>query len=151
MEATVTFDAVTLADVDDLMGWIAALYREDATENVPESVTRAAVTLLIQEPRYGGAWFIRQGADVVGYVVVCITFSILYGGRDAVLDELYLLPNKRGQGIGTQTIQFAMDYCRKEGIAALHLEVYDDNRAMGLYQRMGFEKRDSRMMTCWLR
>lgn len=51
-----------------------------------------------------------------------------------LVDEKY-----RGMGIGTLLIQGMMKRAREKfGIELLHLEVYENNRAIRLYERMGF-------------
>ena len=71
-----------------------------------------------------------------------------YGGRDAIIDELYLRESHRGRGVGNQVLAFLIDFCRAEGINALHLEVFNHNeRAYHFYHRHGFRERDSRFMS----
>jgi ribosomal protein S18 acetylase RimI-like enzyme len=53
------------------------------------------------------------------------------------LMEITLLPEYRGQGIGSALIRQVMDRARAEGVSVtLHVENY--NRAYQLYRRMGF-------------
>lgn len=48
--------------------------------------------------------------------------------------------SKRGLGIGTALLSALIDLARDVfHIEVLHLEVYEDNPAMGLYYKMGFE------------
>ena len=46
------------------------------------------------------AWLIREGGRVVGYAVLGLGFGIEYGGADAFVDDLYLVPEARGRGLG---------------------------------------------------
>ncbi len=69
-------------------------------------------------------------------------------GRDAFIDELYLIPSHRGQGIGTQAMQFAIAACRNLEVHALHLEVERHNTAaQRLYRQAGFEGHDRYLLT----
>jgi len=68
-----------------------------------------------------------------------------------LLDEFFVDSAWRSQGIGTQALAFAEEWCRSRGLRALRLEVGHENpRALGLYQRTGFEVHDRHLMTKWL-
>lgn len=70
--------------------------------------------------------------------VVTWGYSIESGGRDALLDEIYL--DVRGQGIGTRLLHTAMAQARAGGARRMFLETEHDNeRARDLYLRNGFE------------
>ncbi len=46
----------------------------------------------------------------------------------------------QGQGIGTALLENLIQIAIKKGIELLHLEVYEGNPAIRLYERLGFEK-----------
>jgi ribosomal protein S18 acetylase RimI-like enzyme len=102
----------------------------------------------VDDPSLGRIWLIYSDETAIGYVVLTFGFSLEYHGRDAFIDELFLLEAYRGQGIGSKIMQFALDACPALGIHALHLEVEPDNQAgLRLYRKHGFEKHDRHLMT----
>jgi GNAT superfamily N-acetyltransferase len=121
-----------------------------AGEKLPfdEGVLRHALGQLWDEPLHGGAWIARAGDEVVGYGVLCCGFSLEYGGRDAFVDELFVRPGWRDRGIGGLLLDAMEVSCRDRGIAALHLEVDDDNPdGKRLYLRRGFVDHARHLMT----
>lgn len=109
---------------------------------------RKALLGLLRDPAMGRVWLIRFGQEDVGYVVLTIGYSLEFLGRDAFVDELYVLPRYRGKGLGKQAMALLDDECRALGVHALHLEVASSNKAaQGLYRRFGFEKRGYFLMT----
>ena len=103
---------------------------------------------LLRDPACGRVWLIRSGDVDVGYAVLTLGYSLEFLGRDAFVDELYVLPEHRGQGLGKQAMALLEDECRALGVHALHLEVARGNKAaQGLYRRFGFEKRAYFLMT----
>ena len=63
------------------------------------------------------------------------------------IDDLYLAPNMRGQGVGRKLLDFALEEAARLGIGTLHLEVETDNaRAARLYRSAGFEETGRRLM-----
>jgi ribosomal protein S18 acetylase RimI-like enzyme len=94
---------------------------------------------------------IRVNDATAGYLVLTFGFSLEFGGRDALIDELYVRENFRGRGLGRASLVLAAEVCREEGIRALHLEVDRVNtRAQGVYRQAGFRDHDRYLLTKWL-
>ena len=57
------------------------------------------------------------------------------------IDQIGVSSEARGRGVGTKLLKHCEDFARNEaGIEVLTLEVLKGNRALGLYERFGFEK-----------
>lgn len=122
-------------------------------ERIPFEEERATVLLreLLGDPRNGRLVMIESEDATAGYMIVGFGFSIEFGGRDALLDELFILPEFRGVGLGTGAINFAVKLCAENGISALHLEAdHFNDRAHDLYLRLGFKDHERHLMTKWL-
>lgn len=116
-----------------------------------DETNRAIVRQLIENERLGKIWLILVDGEAVGYIVLTYGYSLEYAGRDALIDELYLRENYRGCGIGKQTIEFVSEFCRANGIRALHLEVEHENKtAQALYHKTGFVGHDRYFLTKWI-
>jgi ribosomal protein S18 acetylase RimI-like enzyme len=101
---------------------------------------RRALRMLLRGDAFGHAWLIRVGGVPAGFVVVSLGYSVEYGGRDAFIDELYVAPEFRRQGLGGRAVRFAERFCRRRGVTTVHLEVARGNRAANAtYRRAGFE------------
>src|SRR4029450_2451946 len=91
------------------------------------------------DPGLGETWLVEVGGEVCGYAVLALGFSLEYRGRDAFVDDLYLVPARRGGGLGRLAVGAGGPGARERGVVALHLEVERDNaRAAALYRRMGY-------------
>jgi GNAT superfamily N-acetyltransferase len=142
-----TFRPAVLADLDALLPLMEAFYAEDRHPWV-ESAARETLRALLSDPGCGRAFLIEEDARRVGYLVVCFGFSLEFHGRDAFLDELYVVPAARGRGLGTQSLRVAEDCCREAGARALHLEVgHGNDTARRLYRSWGFEERPHALMS----
>jgi GNAT superfamily N-acetyltransferase len=116
-------------------------------------ITRArrATEALLTEPGVGGVWTIHLDGALAGYIVLLLGYSLEFGGRFGLLDELFVAENFRGMGLGKQAVAFAGDECRARGWQALRLEVGQQNLpAQSLYRGSGFEMHDRFLMTKWL-
>ncbi len=148
---TAFFRRATSTHIDTLLGFIRDYYAVDGV-SFDMLKQRSALSGLIANPQHGYVWLIELDGKVVGYMAVCFGYSLEFGGRDAFVDELYLMAEARGQGIGTQAMQVMIDTCRTNGIEAVHLEVSPDHGdAISYYEESGFSRRDFVMMSRVLR
>ncbi len=109
---------------------------------------RAALLGLLNNPAFGSVWLILDSDCPVGYVVLCHGYSLEFLGRDAFIDELYLVESYRGRGWGKRTMQFVQEEAERQGIRAIHLEVVRRNTAaLKFYLKLGFEDHDHHLMT----
>ncbi|OBX33717.1 ribosomal-protein-alanine N-acetyltransferase [Halomonas elongata] len=121
---------------------VRAFHAEEAVA-LAEERRIAAVNALLANDHYGHIFLIYAGEDPIGYLAVCFGFSIEFAGRDAFIDELYVIPKARGLGAGREALVRLAETMRDSGIVALHLEVEKSNdRARGLYHGLGFTPRD---------
>ncbi|GAA1800984.1 GNAT family N-acetyltransferase [Agromyces neolithicus] len=78
-------------------------------------------------------------AQPVGYAVVTLRPTVYTDGPLAVLDELYVRPARRSEGIGTELLTGAIDEVRARGGAEMHINVDEvDTDARRFYERHGF-------------
>ena len=137
------FQVANDSHVADLLPLVRA-YHEFEQIGLSEQQRRDAVLpLLGPDSQVGRVWLIFTSQKVVGYVALCFGYSIELGGRDAFIDELFLIESARGQGIGKQVLEFVIRQAASLGVAALHLEVSRANaRAKRLYSQAGFSARN---------
>ena len=144
---SIEFRPATPTDLDVLTGYMRDFY---VGERIPidDDRFRTAALGLMAEPAYGRLLVIMIEDKPIGYLALTFGYSVECGGRDAFVDELYVVPAWRGQGAGTATLQHAEAVCRTEGILALRLEVeYDHVAARALYERLGYVAHERHIMT----
>jgi GNAT superfamily N-acetyltransferase len=103
---------------------------------------------LIGHERLGRVILFDDHGALVGYMILTFGYSLEFGGRDALIDEFYVVPGARGSGIGTRAVAHAVEVCRSEGISNVHLEAdYFNSRVHEFYQRLGFRDHQRHLMT----
>jgi ribosomal protein S18 acetylase RimI-like enzyme len=89
------------------------------------------------------AIFMLVGSVPDGVAEIRFRPSIMTGELDAYLEELYVAPAMRGQGLGRALLDGAMEAARQRG--ATHMDLgtsEDDEAARGLYESAGFTNRE---------
>jgi ribosomal protein S18 acetylase RimI-like enzyme len=117
-----------------------------------EPVVREALRKFLASPELGRAWVFLDGETPIGYIVLTLGYSFEYHGRDSFIDELYIEPQYRRQGIGRRAMQFVEERALELGVNVIHLEVDRGNDAAeGLYRRAGYRDHARFLMTKWLK
>jgi len=69
--------------------------------------------------------------------------SLYTGALDAYLEELYVVPERRGHGLGRALLEAAMEHARERGAANIDLGTSEDDvAARALYESAGFTNRE---------
>jgi diamine N-acetyltransferase len=145
---TISIEPASLSDVDALLLLMRRMQKDDPwSEAFDEPTVHESLTELLDNPRYGLAYLVRDQQMPVAYLVICFDYSLEYRGKGAWIDELFVEPAHRGQGIGTQLLELAERACREHGAQFLHLEVSHGNRANELYRRRGFVDHERYLMS----
>lgn len=139
------FHPACAADAAELLAMVRDFHAEDG--HPLDAANEAAVVRVAEGEELARAWIVRQASRATGYLIITLGYSVEYGGRDGFIDDLYLRPELRGQGVGKQLLAFALEQAAALGINTLHLEAEMGNLgAQRLYRAAGFEETGRRLM-----
>lgn len=134
----------TSADLDQLLPLVRAFYVIDQHE-FDESIVRGALIPLLSDDTFGQVWVTDDG-ELVGYVVVTWGYSLESGGRECLVDEIYV--ERRSNGTGARLLETALEGAKAAGARAVFLETEAHNeRVRSFYARCGFTIEDSVWMS----
>jgi GNAT superfamily N-acetyltransferase len=95
---------------------------------------------LLAEPQQGFVLTAASDGKPIGVAYAARILSLEHGGWSGWLDELYVLPPWRGQGVGSALLAAVVAGATERGWAALDLEVDSSHRrVIPLYSRNRFE------------
>jgi ribosomal protein S18 acetylase RimI-like enzyme len=81
------------------------------------------------------------GPRAVGFMLLYDTFTSVAMKPLCILNDLYTIPEARGQGAGTALIARAREYALKKGSFRLRLRTAQDNlTAQSVYKKLGFKR-----------
>ena len=80
--------------------------------------------------------------------MLTIRFSMEYGGLDGFIDDLFVRPAHRRQGLGIAALKALFAECERRSVLAVHVEAGRDNvAAMALYGSYGLRDNGRQMLT----
>jgi ribosomal protein S18 acetylase RimI-like enzyme len=85
------------------------------------------------------------GAGPDGLALLRFRPSLWSESLDCYLEELYVVPDMRGQGLGQALMEAAMDTARAEGAGYMDLGTAEtDTAARALYEKLGFSRTEGK-------
>ncbi len=118
-------------------------YHEYEDIQLSDRQRETSVRSLINDRKLGGIWLVFSDEIMIGYIALCFGYSIEFSGREATVDEFYIMPEYRGKGFGTKVLECIKAEARKYDLKVLHLEVARSNKkARKLYAQAGFSARE---------
>ena len=83
--------------------------------------------------------FLLAGPPGVGVAQLRFREYLLTGAPMCYLEELYVVPDRRGEGHGRMLMETALAVAREQGATTMELgTAADDTAARGLYESLGF-------------
>ncbi len=140
-DANFSLREANLSDLETVLNLVLA-YHHHAGIEMPPALLKKALIPLLGTRHYGRIWLSSCDQTIIGYICLCFGYSLEFAGRDAFIDELYIVEEFRGRGLGRAMLAAVMQQATALKIAALHLEVASDNtRLTAFYRALGFEPR----------
>lgn len=134
-----SFRDITPQDHDIILPMVRDFYQTDAVlhpvdESILERTFRDAADA--SEPLLRGVLITWDGQPA-GYLYITLCYSAEVGGRCVFLEEIYLLPEFRGKGLGLDILSWIEQ--SYPGARRLRLEVNHVNQgAVHLYEKAGY-------------
>ena len=97
---------------------------------------------LIHHGELGEIWVAAQGETLQGYLVVVHVLSLEHGGLMGEIDEFFVLPQARAQGVGGRLLASVEAALRERGMVRLQLQLALTNAsARRFYETRGYHGR----------
>jgi GNAT superfamily N-acetyltransferase len=126
---------VDVPDVLKLMRGYCDFYEVSPSDDSLRSLSRS----LLDSPQEGVQLIARNSEGIgVGFATVYWTWQTLSAARAGVMNDLFVIPEERGQGWADALIDACGELCREKGISSLVWQTALDNeRAQAVYARVG--------------
>jgi GNAT superfamily N-acetyltransferase len=135
----ITVRKATPSDLDCLASLFDAyrqFYRQPSNQE-------GAKRFLFDRLRYNQSiiFIALQSNEAVGFTQLYPSFSSAAMAQILILNDLFVIPNMRKNGIGSALLERAAEYARQIGAARLVLSTEISNRtAQSLYEKLGWKR-----------
>jgi ribosomal protein S18 acetylase RimI-like enzyme len=137
--------SVRLAGSDDAEA-IGRLLHDFNTEFEYDTPGAEAVAKRIGELiESGDVTVLLVGDGPAGLALLRFRPSLWSETLDCYLEELYVVPDRRGRGLGRALMEAAMDHARERGAGYMDLGTAEtDTAARALYEKLGFDNHEGK-------
>ncbi|HPF01512.1 MAG TPA: GNAT family N-acetyltransferase [Bacteroidales bacterium] len=124
----------TEADFPEILGMIKELA---LFEKAPEKVTNSVEQMQHEKDFFHCIMAENEDGTIVGMALYFFAYYT-WVGKSLYLDDLYIKPQYRGNGIGTMLLKEIMNISKEEKCTRIRWQVLDWNTpAIDLYKKMG--------------
>jgi GNAT superfamily N-acetyltransferase len=137
-----TIETAKPSDAEALLPLLVAQYEEHELEFSSERLQKAIDAILALEDR--GAFLVARHPEegIVGLAYISFAWPLEIADKVLWLEELYVVPSRRGGGLGERLLQAVIELARQSGCRTADLEVENSHeRVAAFYARHGFWKR----------
>ena len=88
------------------------------------------------------AWIAEVDSAPAGFIDLVVFHDVAHDAKIGLINNLVVDGRFRGHGLGASLLREALHHCRREGAVEVHVWTdFDNTRAIGLYERLGFVRR----------
>jgi len=127
------------SDIPALCDLLGILFSQEADFKPNYEAQSRGLAHIISSPEIGLILVARQDNQIIGMVNLLFTISTALGDRVALLEDMVVSPNARGNGVGSCLLEQAIQFARLKGCKRITLLTDSTNEsAQRFYQKHGF-------------
>ena len=130
-----TIRPATTDDVATLIPLVSQYWRFEAIEGFDAARVESLLDRVMSDTKLGHAWLAVVDGTPAGYLLAVYVFSLEHQGLTAEIDELFVLPQFRGAGLGRRLLDTAEETFRARGCTNVSLQIGRDNAAARAFYR----------------
>jgi GNAT superfamily N-acetyltransferase len=129
-------------DVPPLLALVRRYWQSEGIGGFDALHLELLLQRLIAAPALGEIWVAAEDSTLTGYLVVVYVLSLEHQGLMAEIDEFFVLPEIRSQGLGGQLLAAAEAVLKERGCVRLQLQLAHKNQAArSFYEHRGYRSR----------
>lgn len=136
------------ADFDALAQMVQGLYSKDGHSPTEMTIEKVALSAekLCEEKSAGLIFLFEKASEAIGYSIVNRFWSNEFSGYILYIDELFVKPAFRNEGIGAQFLEYLQSNPGNDCVAFMLETVRTNEKAIRFYEKNGFGTHHNHLM-----
>jgi GNAT superfamily N-acetyltransferase len=141
MPAELEIAPIAASEYGEVLPLIAAYQRFYEVQDIDEERNHRFFRRFLAPSDAGHLLGARSGGRLVGYACLYWHFSSTLARETVLMNDLFVVADVRGEGVGRALIEASLEVARKRGAALLEWQTAPDNQtAQRLYDSTGAER-----------
>ena len=135
-------------DFKELAEMVLGLYSKDGKKTTHMTIDKVALSVekLTGVGSSGVIYIFETPSETIGYCFLNQFWSNEFSGQIQYVDELFVKPKYRSQGVGAQFFDFLQTNPENDSVAFMLETVKDNEKAIQFYQKIGFTRHHNHLM-----
>jgi GNAT superfamily N-acetyltransferase len=134
-------EPATVEDLPALADLLHELFAGESDFRPNQVKQLRGLKLIIEQPNKGRIFVIRSYGKLLGMINLLFTISTAEGGAVIILEDLIVVQDHRSEGLGTQLLDYALDFARQKDFQRITLLTDRlDERAKRFFKRRAFQE-----------
>lgn len=145
-------EPAVLYDIPQLTELLFDLFSLEPDFRPNTDLQMQGLKMILEQPNRGRIFVIRSQNAIIGMINLLFTISTAEGGMVILLEDLVISHQHRGQGYGTQLLEYAVNFARQKNFLRITLLTDKINEAtIHFYQKHGFVTSEMVPMRYWIK
>jgi ribosomal protein S18 acetylase RimI-like enzyme len=136
------------SDFEELALMVLGLYSKDGQKATHMTTKKVALSVenLTGPMSLGQIFIFEKAGEPIGYSIVNRFWSNEFSGQILYVDELYVMPEHRSQGVGAHFFDFLQTNPENHSVAFMLETMYENEKAIEFYKKIGFNPHHNYLM-----
>lgn len=114
-------ETATIVDLDELVTLLIDLMAIQGDFTPDRDAHEEGIRLILEQPNRGRIFVLRNDERIIGMVNLLFTISTALGGFVAVMEDVVVHPDHRGQGYGSMLLNEILEFSEKRAFKRVTL------------------------------
>lgn len=117
----IRIETATIEDLSELTELVVELLDSQGDFTPIRDNQRKGIELILESPHRGRIFVLRNDHQVIGMVNLLFTISTAVGGMVIILEDFIIHPSHRGQGYGSDLLDFVLKFAKDKKFTRITL------------------------------
>jgi GNAT superfamily N-acetyltransferase len=151
MSELTRIEPATMQDLPELTQLLMELFAQESDFRPNYNNQMRGLRLILEQPNRGRVFVLRSADRIIGMINLLFTISTAEGGFVILLEDLIIHSDFRGQGMGSQLLNYAIEYAKQKDF--LRITLLTDRvseESLVFFEKHGFQRSDMVPMRLFL-